>query len=219
MDNAWFDNPSFRNICIENHIEPMMNNGRLFLICPKLPDEKTAEALKGLIPKEVDWRFAEGMSSMIMAAIKVMLAMFGVPSVAFGFGEGGRVILDLPPLRKSTATQPGSPLWNQVASLIQRDPFTQSWQIRVDGEVYRDSEGYSKPDPIDGVPEDFEDEEDPQPVHQGSPLLTAAKKVKPPEIKDDRFDYDKEFLPKDVGTDVKILLESCQSVEEFLKNI
>jgi hypothetical protein len=97
--------------------------------------------------------------------------------------------------------------------ILQRDPFTQAYEIRVGccqenpaGEVYRNSEGVSE-EPDDG------------PVHRKSPLLTAAKKVKTPKISDGRFDYDKEFLPKDVALDVKILLESCPTMEEFLRNI
>jgi hypothetical protein len=211
---------------MKNNIEPVISgDDRLVLICPKLPDEQTAEAFAAIIPKELEWGFSEGLSTMTMATIKVMLALFSVPMVAFKFVEGGKVVIMMPPL-KGTATQPGSPMWDQVVGLLQRDAFTKTYEIRVgcteenpNGEVYRDSNGYTKPDPVDGVPGENEVEEG-EPVHQESPLLTAAKKgVKPPEIKDDRFDYDREFLPKDVGTDVKILLESCQSVEEFLQKI
>ncbi|MBE3145397.1 MAG: hypothetical protein IMZ61_15970, partial [Planctomycetes bacterium] len=38
-------------------------------------------------------------------------------------------------------------------------------------------------------------------------------------VKDERFDYERPFLPEDVVTDVKILLETTGSVEEFLKSI
>ena len=226
MDTQWFNNPKFRTLCMQNHVEPVISgDDRLVLICPKLPDEHTYESFAELIPKDLEWGFSEGMCTMNMAAVKMMLAMFHVPGVVFKFVEGGKVVLLMPPL-KGTATQPGSPLWDQVISILQRDPFTQAYEIRVGcceenpaGDVYRNSEGYAKPDSsnVDGVPE--ENEVDDEPVHQESPLLTAAKKGPVPKITDDRFDYDKEFLPKDVGTDVKILLESCDSVDEFLKNI
>lgn len=39
------------------------------------------------------------------------------------------------------------------------------------------------------------------------------------EFNDSRFDSDREFLPPDVSTDLKILLESTGSVEEFLKSV
>jgi hypothetical protein len=147
--------------------------------------------------------------------------------VVFKFVEGGKVVLMMPPLKANTATQPGSPLWDQVIALLQQDPFTKSYEIRVGcchedpaGNIYRDSNGYARPDPVEGVPEENEVDEEPRPVHQESPLLTAAKKDgKALKITDDRFDYDKDFLPKDVATDVKILLESCNSIEEFIKNI
>lgn len=225
MDTRWFDNPKFRDLCIQNHIEPVISGDeRLVLICPKLPDEQTASTFAELLPKDLDWGFSEGMSTVTMASIKVMLAMYGATRVVFQFVEGGKVVLLMPPL-KGTALQPGSPLWDQVVMILQKDPFTKAYEIRVgcceekpEGDVYRNSDGYAKPDPsnAEGVPEENEVDE---PVHQESPLLTAAKKAPVPKITDDRFDYDKEFLPKDVGTDVKILLESCNSVEEFLKNI
>jgi hypothetical protein len=219
MNTAFFDNPKFRNLCIENRIEPMINGeDRLVLLCPKLPDDNIKDQFKALIPSDMSWDFAEGLSHTIISAVKVLLVMFGVPAAAFGFGPAGSgaVELMIPEAPKATATQPGSPLWDQVANLLQRDPFTKVYRIVVGGEVYRDSTtGYVKPDDFDGVSEDM-----PQPAHQESQLLTAAKKgVKPPTITDDRFDYDKDFLPKDVGTDVRIMLESCNSVEDFLKNI
>ena len=226
MDNQWFDNPKFRELCMQNNIEPVITGeDRLVLICPKLPDKQTASAFAEMIPKGMAWDFAEGLSTMTISAIKMMLAMYRVPMVAFKFSGDGKVVLMTPPLKASTATQSGSPLWDLIVGVLQRDPFTQAYEIRVgcceenpEGEVYRNSDGYAKSDPSnsDGVPEENEVE---GPAHQESPLLAAAKRVPVPKITDDRFDYDKDFLPKDVGTDVKILLESCNSVEEFLKNI
>ena len=219
MDNQWFDNPKFRELCIENHIEPVITgDDQLILVCPKLPDEHMVSAFAELIPQELEWGFSEGLSTGSVAAVKIILGMFYVPLVVFKFETGGRVVLLIPPLNKNVRGHIPSSLWDQVVAILLRDPFTRSYEIRVGccqenpmGEVYRNSEG----DPVKGVSE----ESDNGPVHQESPLLTAAKKVKTPKISDDRFNYDKEFLPKDVASDVKILLESCKNVEEFLRNI
>jgi len=219
MDNSWFDNPKFRDLCIKNQLEPVIGNGHLVFICPKLPGKEIEEALAELIPKEFKWEFRERMSTMFEAAIRMVLMIYGVMSGKFQFNPNGEVILELPALKKSMATQPGSPLWDKIAGMIKQDAFTKSFQIRVDGEVYRDSDGYSKPDPVEGIPEDnFEDNV--HPVHQESPLLKAAKRVTvPDDVKDGRFDNGRDYLPTDVGTDVRILLESTLSVDDFLNNI
>lgn len=51
----------------------------------------------------------------------------------------------------------------------------------------------------------------------GEEVMAGEKGIQLP--MDDRFDYDREYLPADVGTDVRILLESSNTVEDFLSKI
>jgi hypothetical protein len=234
MSLQWFDNPEFRNVCIQNKLEAAINgDGRLILICPKYPGKEVEEKLTGLIPKEQQWAIVEGISMGLCATIKVMLMMFGVRDVTFKNLPGHHIVIEIENPPKATATQPGSPLWDQLAQGLQQDAFIAnggSYQIRVNGEVYRDSDGYVKPDDLPTSPEDMEDDGDHRPLSEQAKenmsefqqaQRRAQRNTPPPKpaVKDDRFDYDREFLPKDVATDVKILLETCGSVEEFLKNI
>ena len=191
----FFDNEMFKNICIQYHIDPaFIEGGKLLLFCPKIPSKETEEALARIIPKGVIWEFKEGLSVMTIGAIKAALYIYGIPEPAFEFEDGGKVTIHFSILT-TEVTQPNSPLWDHVAQLLQRDPFTRVWKIKVNEMVYRDSSGF-----ILG-----------QESHK--------EILDNPKIYDDRFNYDRDFLPKDVGMDVKILLESSKSVEEFLNNI
>ena len=189
-----FEDEKFRNMCIQYHIDPAIVEGKLLLICPKIPSKETMEALAGMIPKDVIWEFKEGLSVMTIGAIRAALHIYGIPEPAFEFEDEGRVTIHFPMLT-TEVTQPSSPLWDHIVKLLERDPFTKAWEIRVNEMMYRNSSGF-----ILG-----------QESHKDY--------LNDPKINDDRFDYDRDFLPKDVGMDVKILLESCGSVEEFLKNI
>lgn len=225
----WFDTPEFRNVCMANKLEAAINgDGNLVLICPKYPGKAIEEKLAGMIPKEQPWQIVEGASMGLLASLKVMLMMFGARNVLFTHHLDHRLILDIHNPPKSTALQPGSPLWDQIAGAMKSDEFVQTYQIRVDGEVYRDSDGYTKADDLPATPEEMEDDGDHRPLSEQAKESTQEfqraqreppKPVVKAKVEDNRFDYDREFLPKDVGTDVKILLESCNSVEEFLKNI
>jgi hypothetical protein len=100
---------------------------------------------------------------------------------------------------------------------LKKDPFVETFTIKINGKVVRDSSQYvgsSEPSPID-------DEGDDDQEHSYQILSEAPRQSTrtPTAVKDDRFAYERPFLPKDVATDVKILLESTGSVEEFLKKI
>ena len=212
MNKSWFFKQEFKNFCKEKGLEPRITvDDRLVLICPKIPEkpvqEEIARGIKELVPVEVEWGLSEGLSAQTERTLASYLAGYGVVGCGMVYGPVGEVALMFPQVPDTTAMQPESPIWQEVGNLLMRDPYVKGYHIIVRGELYRNSDGYVRPDnSIDGVDEEIQ-----------RPL--AAKPFKAPEIKDTRFDYNREFLPKDVGTDVKILLESCNSVEDFLKNI
>jgi hypothetical protein len=54
---------------------------------------------------------------------------------------------------------------------------------------------------------------------RNEPPQNKKSSAKLPNLDDGRFEYEKDFLPADAATDVRILLESTGSVDEFLKQI
>lgn len=212
---------------MENKLEALINGeGSLVLVCPKYPGKAIEEKLGGLIPKEQPWAIVEGASTGNLSTIKVMLMMFGARDILFKNLPDHRLVLEVENAPQATALEAGSPIWDQVAHVIRSDEFVQSYQIRVNGEVYRDSDGYVKPDDLPGSPE-MDMEEQPPLSEQAKANMQEFQRAQrePPKpivtakVEDDRFDYDRDFLPVDVGMDVKILLESTNSVEDFLKSI
>jgi hypothetical protein len=209
MNKSWFFNEGFKNFCKEKGLEPKITvDDRLVLICPKIPDkteqENIAKGIKELLPSEVQWSLSEGLSVQTEKTLSSYLAMYGIGGCGMVYGPEGEIALIFPSVPDTTAMQPESPVWQEVGNLLMRDPYVKGYHIIVQGEVYRNSDGYVKPDTsIDDILN----------------TKSAVKGFKAPEIKDDRFDDGRDFLPKDVATDVKILLESCDSVDDFLRNI
>lgn len=222
MDRQWFDNPRFRSLCQQNRIEAMINgNRKLVLLCPKYPGQEVEKQFKELIPEGQAWEIVMGLSTPIMATIKVILLMYGITDVGFKSLPGNKAIIEIFDVsKKNMATQPGSPLWRQVAAFLERDPFVQSYEIIVDNEVYLNSDGYAKADTptISAEGEEFDEESMSSPRHVSSPLVGRVRGSSL-KITDDRFDYNRSYLPKDAATDIRILLESTKTVDDFLKNI
>ena len=214
MNKTWFFTQEFKNFCKEKGLEPRITmDDRLVLICPKIPEkflqEEIAKGISELVPKEVEWGLSEGLSAQTEKTLASYLAGYGVVGGGMVYGPVGEVALIFPQVPNTTAMQPESPVWQEVGNLLMRDPYVKGYHIIVRGELFRNSDGYVKPDDsIDGA----EDRE----ILKSKSSVTGFKI---PVIKDNRFDYDREFLPMDVGTDVKILLESCNTVEDFLNNI
>jgi len=206
-DLRWFDNETFRDLCISNHLEAFINgDGQLILSGSKLPSPEVQKKFKALIPPEQPTMFTEGMSVAKMAILKVYLLAYGVSKVLFQHTSQGHVNFRAYTEDKSQATQPGSPLWDDVAAGLRSDPYVKTFKIYVNDKLYRDSEGYSEPDePYEGSPEDRE------PVRE-----KASPKIA---VKDDRFAYEREYLPPDVGTDVQILLETSEDSQAFIDRI
>lgn len=242
MNNkAWFYNSAFKEFCKTRGLEPQLNDigDRLVLICPKVPEQplqdEIAKELTEFVPGEVEWGFSPGLSEGTRRVLGAYLKANGVPDAveasgplgtmrmpnkALAYGDDGDVTLIFLALPKVTALQPGSPVWREIGHLLQKDPYTKTWQIVVGQDVYRNSEGYEKPDedPNEGMDMNSEDTSREMPLIPQTPIVRANAGEKFPKINDNRFDRDRDPLPKD-NMDLKILLESCGSVEEFLKNI
>jgi hypothetical protein len=211
MNEQFFDTREFLDLCRTNKVEPMVTSDhRLVLVCPKYPGKDVESKFKAMIPEEVSWMFAEGLCQTTLIHIKMGLKSIGLDKVLIHNLPNHRVTVDVEapeghPLAGST-----SPVWDMVASILKKDSFAETFIIRVNGSVVRDSSQYvGSPDvPIDDEGDYMEDY-----------VPEQSKRVPAVPVKDDRFDNERSFLPKDVGTDVKILLETTGSVEEFLKNI
>jgi hypothetical protein len=219
----WF-NQEFIRKCKEKGVEPIRNGmGQLLLICPRIPPKEVQEEILAMVPSAVSSGFVPSLSNTTKAMIGLLLAQYGVTGLAFGSNNQGSCALEVEG-EERTALMPESPLWGKVIHLIKNDPFTQNYLIKLNGKVIADSQSG------DYVPEeaDFDESGDPTDAvlneFQVEAMNAATEKVQArfgntPQIKDDRFEYEKDFLPPDVGTDLRIILESTNSVEEFLKSI
>jgi hypothetical protein len=217
MNENFFDQQEFLALCKTNNIEPMITgDNRLVLMCPKYPGDGVAEKFKAMIPQEVPWTFVEGLSQTTMTNLKRGLKSVGLRALVQNMSDH-RVVVDINPPENHPLAGTTSPIWDIFSGILKKDPFVETFIIRVNGKVVRDSSQYvesTESSPIDD--EGDYQEHNYQILPEAHRPTTRTPAVS---VKDNRFEYDRPFLPKDVATDVKILLESTGSVEEFLKSI
>jgi hypothetical protein len=214
--NEWF-NPEFINTCLSYNVEPQLTGNSLRLYCPKAPPESIKSKILKLIPSGQPAEFIACLSSYTRAAITVYFGLHGAKESKIRITPGNGVVLDARgSAGNSILTDPENPVYGRMVYILKQDPYTEQYIIRYNGLVMVDS----------GVPNNHEVydsdlsgmDENPEPVKRTLRTAGSSAKATTP-VPDDRFDYDREFLPKDVGTDVRILLESTSSVEDFLKAI
>lgn len=213
MDERFFDTREFLDLCKANRVEPVITgDNQLVLVCPKYPGKDVEDKFKAMIPENVPWSFAEGLSQVTVSRIKAGLMGIGITKVIVQMLPGHRTVLHVYPPEKHPLAGSASPIWDIISGILQKDPFVQTFAITVYDQVVRDSEQYvGSPElPIDNEGDDMEHDYN---------ILPEAKRTPTVAVKDDRFAYDRPYLSKDAATDVKILLETTGSVEEFLKNI
>lgn len=232
MSNEWFNN-EFIGLCLDNGVEPVLSgDGQLRLICPKKND-KVLSGIISRIPKEQKYEVLESMKTATIVKIKLMLQMIGATglSVKDEPDQHRVTVMAMGDMQQNEALQPDSPFWNEIAFVLKDDPYVSSYEIKCNSITVRDSATFNPDDNsiLGSMKKEMEkveagDAPSTDPILQkmfgsSGPARSESPKVKLPAVTDDRFDYDRDFLPVDVGMDVKIMLESCSSVEEFLAQI
>jgi hypothetical protein len=216
-------------VCEENNIEPIMVNDQVMLICPKTPDEDVREKILSLIPEDQPSTFIESIRTNTKVNIEYILGVYQPRSVRFRIPKKNHILLDVEG-QEQTCFVSGNPLWGMIASCLNTDPFVKSYMIRFNGKIVLDSENLGAVEEaindavkvVQDAENDFEHDPadiNPMPVVESNKPAMTRRKVAAPVIKDDRFNYDKEFLPPDVGTDMKILLEATKDSGEFLRSL
>ena len=207
-DTNWF-NRDFIQFCLGYDIEPVINGDeKLMLVCPKIPSQEVQQAILKWVPQDQPSEFKPFLRTMTRSLIGILVASNGAKGVDFGFKDNHGVMVNVVAPSGMTFSDD---MWNKIAYLVKNDPHTETFEIYLNRKIVRNSSS----------PNAYEDKDmfGEEGVDFDPPSVAKEKPTVVPTIKDDRFDYDRDFLPKDVGTDVKILLESTNTVEEFLKSI
>jgi hypothetical protein len=98
MNEQFFSQKEFLELCKTNKVEPMITGDqRLVLMCPKYPGVEVEEKFKAMIPQEVPWGFAEGLSQSTMIHLKMGLKTVGINRVMISNMPGHRIVIDLDP--------------------------------------------------------------------------------------------------------------------------
>ena len=199
-----------------------------------MPGQSVLDKILSKVPKDQAYLVMESMRTATPIKLNMILAMSGAEGCGLEDDPKThkvtvRVKADM---QKIEHFRPDSPFWNEIAFILKDDPYVASYVIKCNDILVRDSDTFN-PDGQNSILGQLKEEMQKVETGKGPDMgnflkglgdvqdIAPAKKENVPvvAIKDSRFDYDRDFLPKDVGTDVKILLESCNSIDEFLKLI
>jgi hypothetical protein len=190
----------FLAVCEELDMEPVETNGSLILLCSERPELDMMHKFDGIIPEDVKVTVRESLRTITVAAIQKYLQDLGVKEGMFMMSADHYVHLEV--LGDHEAKfEKGSPVWTDVRAALLMDKFTKGIMIKYNGKVvlYNTTEDLGVAELMD------------KPAPQAETLMVA--------VNDSRFDDGRAYLPKDVATDVRILLESTNSIDEFLQRI
>ena len=214
MDNqmpSWIDREMIE-VLTSYHIEIAAAGGMTTFVCPRMPPPAVKAMIEKKLPYNLDRQFIEdvsiGTTLLLMEEVEKHHATIKIQSLPVH-----RAVLDICTDESSSLKDDNIPVWGKIMAVISRDSFVEAFEIRLNGEtIFTSEESQTKIMREAAVEVLSELEEE---------VLSDLKKNVPPlkALEDNRFDYDRDYLPTDVGTDVKILLESCNTVEDFLKSI
>lgn len=190
----------FLDVCESLDMEPVETNGTLVLLCSEFPEVDQMHKFDGIIPDGVKVAVKESLKTITVSAIQKYLQDMGVREGMFMMSADHYVHLEVIGPHDARFHK-DSPVWNDVRAALLMDKYTKGIMIKYNGQVvlYNTTEDLGKAELMD------------KPVPQAETIMVA--------VKDNRFDDDRAFLPKDVSTDVRILLESTNSIDEFLQHI
>jgi hypothetical protein len=195
----WY-NPKIFELCMRYQIEPVFREKLLILTCSKEPSDEFLQELDSLLPKDVVVEGRIGLKRSTVAFINIVMAVFGGNVESFLCPNIGEVILKVTTPDDNKALDPVSEFWDQIVSRLVADSFTEQYTIYRNGVEVRRGAVSKKEEGVSSVPK-------------------IDNKIVVPKSNEDRFDYDREFLPPDVGTDVRIALETTQDSGAFLRSL
>jgi len=233
-DFVWF-NKQFIGLCLDNNIEPILTGDKqLKLICPRTPTSDVLNKITSNIPEEQDFEVIESMRTDTPLKINMILKMSGAQGCSISENpKTHEVTVNVQAdMLKIEHFRPDSPFWNEVAHLLKEDSYIESFLIKCNDNLVRDSKVFNPNEGesiLGSIKKEMETmkSDNPNDILQDIRGMVKKETVKSsektssnsPTIKDDRFSDDRDFLPKDIGTDVKILLETCNSIDDFIKQI
>jgi len=182
----------FLDVCAELDMEPVERGDVLVLLCSEYPESiETMRKFNGEIPDGQKVAVMESLKTITMSIIHEFLKEHNA-DVEISMSKDHYVTLDVQGPDEGRFSKESS-LWNDVRLALLHDKYTKGILIKFNSKVvlYVSTEELEAPQ--------------------------AEQKSIMVEVNDTRFNDDRAFLPPDVSTDLKILLESTNSVEEFLK--
>jgi len=117
-------------------VEPISRNGKIMMICPKLPDSKLQEELNREISSEtslpVEWE--EGIKYTTYETLKTTLRMAGAGALKVGIKSPHEVLVVVSgELRVEEDDLPA--VWNTIADVLSKDGYTTGLEITYNGQV------------------------------------------------------------------------------------
>jgi hypothetical protein len=209
----WF-NANFTKSCFDLNLEPAYDerSQMLYIFGADIPDQKVQDKVIALIPKGQKVEFMSSLMTSTKVMINLIMKYSGCSNIMFRCNPDHEVVLEVE-FSEPILCEPSSPIWTEVTRLLKADAFTKTIKYVINGEVYEPIPSGENPEGQGHNPTDLVQEE----FMRRRPLPKTNSV--PGKVNDDRFDYDREYLPDDIDKDVKILLETTNGVDDFLSKI
>lgn len=191
-----FDQRVF-DLCKRFQIEPVFSDKTLGLICSKEPPKEFLQELTALIPEGTIVEGMIGLRRNTVAIVNLFVLTFRGEIEEFSCPNLGEVILRVVTPEDNMALAPENSVWDQIVSRLVADPFTEQYTIYRNGVEVR--KGTAKKEEVPSEPK------------INNQIVLPRK--------DNRFDYDRDYLPPDIGTDIRIALETTQDSKAFLQSL
>ena len=115
-------------------LEPINSNGKLVLVCPRMPSSEVQQNIKRYVPPEIDVQFVESLRMSTMEALCNLLLN----------GQGGALVMPfVPQLKEHRMTlklsgntmvlEPESAIWDVVKRILVADKYLDGFEIIANG--------------------------------------------------------------------------------------
>lgn len=127
----WFSQ-EFVDTCNKYFIEPISNGKEVLFICPKIPPKDAQDRITKGLPKELPFRFIEGLRSETTAGLKILMRNAVADTTRLKI-EGRKVTVIIE--GQSPHLDRQSQVWEAINELMYQDRYVEEWEITLNGET------------------------------------------------------------------------------------
>jgi len=116
-------------LCQSMNIEPILDNGRLIIVCPKLIKDEDRTRVADVIPTEYTVQWELGPKPSTIAGVKAQMMAAGVMNAQVCV-DNGDLLIDAQAMQEVDGQT-----WEVINKFIYNDGFFKSWKIELNKQL------------------------------------------------------------------------------------